>query len=182
MARLSRGQIIPPVNQRDAGGGDLSIPDATRVVHLQFRRFAGCPICNLHLHTFARRHDEIAAAGVREVVVFHSTVDELAEHRAALPFTLIADPGKSLYRRFGVEASLRAGLDPRAWGAGLHGLLAHGIGLRSVRHGGPLGLPADFLIGKDGRLLAVHYGVHADDQWSVDTLLRLLRELDEVDP
>jgi hypothetical protein len=34
-----------------------------------------------------------------------------------------------------------------------------------------LGLPADFLIGSDGRVLATKYGSHADDQWSVDELL-----------
>ena len=39
--------------------------------------------------------------------------------------------------------------------------------------GGSLGLPADLLIGSDGRVVATKYGVHADDQWSVDELLQL---------
>lgn len=39
--------------------------------------------------------------------------------------------------------------------------------------GGRLGLPADFLIGPDGRILAAKYGEHAYDQWPVDELLRL---------
>ena len=34
-----------------------------------------------------------------------------------------------------------------------------------------LGLPADFLIGTDGRVLACKYGKHIYDQWSVDDLL-----------
>jgi hypothetical protein len=38
--------------------------------------------------------------------------------------------------------------------------------------GGSLGLPADFLIDRDGRVIASKYGAHADDQWSVDELLR----------
>jgi hypothetical protein len=37
-----------------------------------------------------------------------------------------------------------------------------------------LGLPADLLIGSDGRVLATKYGSHADDQWSVDELLDLV--------
>ena len=37
-----------------------------------------------------------------------------------------------------------------------------------------MGKPADFLIGRDGRVLARKYGVHADDQWSVEELLRLV--------
>jgi hypothetical protein len=37
-------------------------------------------------------------------------------------------------------------------------------------------LPADFLISRDGRVLARKYGAHAYDQWSVDELLTLARE------
>lgn len=37
--------------------------------------------------------------------------------------------------------------------------------------GGHSGLPADFLISKFGDILASHYGVHANDQWSVDEIL-----------
>jgi hypothetical protein len=40
--------------------------------------------------------------------------------------------------------------------------------------GGRLGLPADFLIAPDGRVLASHHGRHVYDQWSVDELLNLL--------
>jgi hypothetical protein len=39
--------------------------------------------------------------------------------------------------------------------------------------GGRYGLPADFLVSPDGIVLAAHYGEHADDQWSVDTVLLL---------
>jgi hypothetical protein len=34
----------------------IQIPDEHRTVHLQFRRFAGCPVCGLHLHQIVRRH------------------------------------------------------------------------------------------------------------------------------
>jgi hypothetical protein len=51
----------------------IPVRDPTLSTHLQFRRFAGCPICSLHLQSVAARHREIAAAGIREVVLFHST-------------------------------------------------------------------------------------------------------------
>jgi len=44
-----------------------------------------------------RRHDEITAAGVREVVVFHSPAVELREHVTGLPFAVVPDPSKGLY-------------------------------------------------------------------------------------
>ena len=66
-------------------GARIRVPDANRLVHLQFRRFAGCPICSLHLRSVTRRDDEITAAGIREVLFFHSPADELREHTAELP-------------------------------------------------------------------------------------------------
>lgn len=158
-------------------GGTVSVPDRNRLVHLQFRRFAGCPVCNLHLQSIIRRHSEITAAGIREVVVFHSTAAELQEHTAGLPFAVIADPGKHLYQEFGVETGARALLNPRAWPAIVKAIgrtIASGEPLPSNRpRNGRLGLPADFLIAPDGSILAAKRGEHVYDQWSVDELLQL---------
>ena len=43
-----------------------------------------------------------------------------------------------------------------------------------------LGLPADFLIGLDGRVLAARYGKYVDDQWSVDELLDLAKNTQQM--
>ncbi|WP_405787721.1 peroxiredoxin-like family protein [Streptomyces sp. NBC_01367] len=160
-----------------ADGAPVAVPDPERLVHLQFRRFAGCPICHLHLRSVVRRHAEIEAAGIREVVVFHSGADELREHVADLPFAVVADPRKRLYAEFGVESSYRALLAARAWRAIAVGTLDILRGRAKpptlVQDGGRLGLPADFLIAPDGRVAAAGYGVHADDQWPVEKLLTL---------
>jgi hypothetical protein len=160
-------------------GAAIELPDPAGLVHLQFRRFAGCPVCNLHLRSFARRHAELEAAGIREVVVFHSPPDELRGHVADLPFAVIGDPDRRLYRELGVESGRRALLDPRAWGtivvAVLRGLVAVVRGRERLPslapHGGRFGLPADFLIDPSGRILACKHGEHAADQWSVDQVL-----------
>jgi hypothetical protein len=165
-------------------GQTVKIPQPDRLVHLQFRRFAGCPVCNRHLRSFVRRHDEIVRMGVHEVVIFHSTIDDLLHYERDLPFALIA-ADKRLYGEFGVEGSPRALLDPRAWmpiaRAVLHSVqqtIREGRPVPPVMpHGGSLGLPADFLIGSDGRVLALKYGRHGDDQWSVDELLTLVRAM-----
>src|SRR5260370_424219 len=96
------GGAFPTLELTATSGQLVTIPDpAGNFVHLQLRRFAGCPICNLHLRSIVTRHDEIRTHGIREVVVFHSTAAELAKHEAELPFPLIADPERELYRRLG---------------------------------------------------------------------------------
>lgn len=177
--RIPRGASIEPRQLSAISGATLTIPDPARFVHLQFRRFAGCPVCHLHLRSFVRNERELRAAGVLEVVVFHSTPEELERHAGDLPFGVIADPEQRLYREFGVESGARALLDPRVWlpilWAVAHAVVALLRGRArtpsSDPHGGRWGLPADFLIDSNGRVVACKYGEHADDQWSVDELL-----------
>ncbi|MEU3113114.1 hypothetical protein ABZ652_03410 [Micromonospora chalcea] len=78
-----------------------------------------------------------------------------------------------------MESARRSLLDPRAWLPILRGVAISTWYILRGRerspsltpHGGRFGLPADFLIAPDGRVLAEKYGEHASDQWSVDELL-----------
>jgi peroxiredoxin len=156
-------------------GKPVQLPDTERLVHLQFRRYAGCPVCNLHLRSIVRRHDDVLAAGICEVVVFHSSAETMLEFQGELPFAAIADPEKQLYAEFGVgNMSPMAAMDPRAWLAAGRAL-TRAPSLRGATGKGEehLGLPADFLIDPDGRVLAAKYGRRVDDHWSVDDLLDL---------
>jgi peroxiredoxin len=178
---MKTGDLIPPQKLEAISGEVVALPPSAGLVHLQFRRFAGCPICNLHLRSVVQRNDEIEAAGVREVVVFHSTERQLRKHEADLPLVVIADPDKRLYQEFGVERSVRALLSPRVWrtlvralGASLWSTLRRRAPMAPLApHGGTFGLPADLLIDAHGRVVAAKYGTHASDQWTVDELLDL---------
>jgi peroxiredoxin len=172
------GSVLGSRQLVDVAGTPIQVPDADRIVHLQFRRFAGCPICNLHLRTIALRHDEIVVAGVREVVLFHSDAASLREYVVDVPFSLVADPEKRLYAEFGVETSARAVLSPRAWAAGMRGAVVAGKRpWAGDRRTGVLGLPADFLIAPDGEVLAARHAGNAYDQWSADELLATISDL-----
>lgn len=180
-ARIQPGTILGRRELITIRSERISIPNERRLVHLQFRRFAGCPVCDLHLHSLAQRHEDLSAASIQEVVVFHSTAEELRPYAGTLPFDLVADPEKRLYAEFGVESAPRALLDPRVWLPVLRGILRSLVGILRGQQpipslnprGGRLGLPADFLIASDGRVLARKYGSHAYDQWSVNDVLHL---------
>ncbi|MGE0784259.1 MAG: peroxiredoxin-like family protein [Sandaracinaceae bacterium] len=150
----------------------VRVPDPRRLVHLQLRRFAGCPICSLHLRAFARRHDELIRERIVEVAVFHSSATELRKVHVDLPFAVIPDPEKRLYAELGVGTSLRALLHPSAWAAAARAAASFASKDPTAGMGdGSFGLPGDFLIAPDGTILALKRGSHADDQWSFDELL-----------
>lgn len=175
--RLSPGDTAPAMALDTIRGERLTVPDTARpFVHLQFRRFAGCPVCNFHLVSLARRRDDIEAAGIREVIFFHSSKDEMLKYQAQLPFDCVADPTKQHYRRFGVETSRLAVLHPRVFWSGLRWILATGRFYNKAENG-ISGLPADFLIDAHGRIVAAKYGLHADDHWDADELLGLVSDL-----
>jgi peroxiredoxin len=173
--KFKPGDMLPTTVMEAVTGEAISLPDPKRLVHLQFRRFVDCPICNTHIAEFRKRAREIEAAGIKEVIVFHSSPKSIRVYQKDVPFRMVGDPKKAFYKNFGVEASLGF-ISLSALGAGMRGM-AHGhFGLRMVG-GGPLGLPADFLIAPSGRMNAVKYGTDAYDQWSVDELLTLAKRV-----
>ena len=173
--KFKAGDTMPPLKLTNIHDAEVTIPNAQyKFIHLQFRRFAGCPICNLHLQSVIQRLPEIEAAGIHEVVIFHSPKASLLPYQGKFPFDVIGDPEKKLYAQFGVGSSIFAILDVRAWPA-----IARGNSAKdkptAEPEGGVLGLPADFLINAEGKIVASHYGRHAYDQWSVDELLALAK-------
>jgi peroxiredoxin len=180
VGQLNQGDRIAPRALVNIEGQPVPIP-ADGLIHLQFRRYAGCPVCNMHLRSIAVRHQELVGAGITEVVVFHSSTSVMQEFQAELPFDAIADPDRVLYAEFGVGSitvrNFWKGLTLRSWRTAVRALRAaptlKGALGRGERH---LGLPAELLIDGDGRVLAAHYGEHVDDHWSVDDVLTLARE------
>ena len=170
--KFKAGDTLPAKVLESVTGESISIPDPNVLIHLQFRRFVDCPICNTHIAQLRKRAGEIKAAGIKEVIFFHSSAKSIRSYQKDVPFLLVADPNKVFYKEFGVETSLSF-MSLKALSAGMRGM-AHGhFGLRLS--GGPLGLPADFLIAPSGQIKAAKYGTDAYDQWSVDELLALAR-------
>ena len=170
--KVKLGDIIPATTLNSVTGEPIKLPDPNRLVHLQFRRFVDCPICNTHITEMRGRAREIEAAGIKEVIVFHSSPKSIRSYQKDVPFVLVGDPKKALYKEFGVESSLGF-LTLKSLGAAMRGV-AHGhFGVRLS--GGPFGLPGDFLIAPSGQIEALKYGTHAYDQWSVDELIALAR-------
>lgn len=182
MRLIKPGDFVEPHVLESVQGDAVPIPPPVQnMLHLQFRRFAGCPICNLHLQSFIKRHRELAESQIKEVVVFHSPKSTMLKHQLSAPFPFIADPDKKLYKAFCVEASIMSVLNPKAWPSAVKGIFKQGPGFPS--HGeSALGLPADFLIDSTGMVITAHYGKHASDQLEFDELLELVRKTKQRAP
>ncbi|MGW8363283.1 peroxiredoxin-like family protein [Streptomyces wedmorensis] len=172
--RLETGHKAPEIEGSDMFGEPVSTQDlAGRTVILKFYRFAACPICNLHVRELVRRAGELEAAGVVPVAVFHSPAHKLRKSLDGyqVPFTVIADPQKRLFRAYGVESSL-GGMFTGAVAKDYGRAMRAGIFSRPIGHeGGIQGHPADFLIDSEGVLRLAHYGRDYADTMGVDAVL-----------
>lgn len=182
---LRAGNTLQSLRLRTIQGGTVCIPDDEHLVHIQFRRFAACPVCNLHFRSFVRRLDEIVAAGIQEVVVFYSDAKTTLDLQGHLPFPAIADPKKELFAKFGADrrCSFWRAYDlrmvPRTFLGAFKEMvrkdpLPVALGNREDKRG----LPAEFLVSPDGRVLAAKYGGAVNDHWSVDEILELAKKSD----
>jgi peroxiredoxin len=121
----------------------------------------------------------LAAAGVQEIAVFHSSSESLRRYHADLPFAIVPDPERRLYALYGLEKGLAALLHPKAMWAGMKGLFSAPNNPLDAE-GGMMGLPGDFLINADGKIVLARYGSHADDHLVVDDVLKLAGQLSKA--
>lgn len=176
--RLEAGQPAVPFTAHTIDGSAVSLSQfADAPVLLMFARYASCPMCNLRLHDLAKEYAGLRDRGLAVVAFFHSPVHAIRAHagRRQYPFPLVADPDFRVYRKYGVETSwprlLFSTLIPRFYldffRSLLHGFWG-GMALQMAK------MPADFLVGPDGRLVAAHYGRDIGDHLTVAELHTLL--------
>lgn len=166
------GDVVEPFTLETLSHGTIDVP-AGAFTHLQFRRFAGCPVCNLHLRSFARGVNELKAANVHTIAFFSSDREAMLPYQGDLPFSVVPDPTRRWYGVFGVENSGLSMVHPSAMWAAFKGMAA--VRSNPLQKGEHDGLPADFLLDERGVIVAVKYGSHANDQWSLDEVIALAR-------
>jgi peroxiredoxin len=179
--KLAPGNEVAPFSTVDVDGHPVSLEQFRgRPLLLMFFRYASCPMCNLRLHDFAKEYPRLQARGLSAVAFFHSSAQAIKRNagRRNYPFPLVPDSDQDIYRAFGVETS---------WPGFLKSMVLPSFypdWIRSMRHGFWGGadtqmakMPADFLVGPDGRLLLVHYGKDIGDHLSVADIERALAEL-----
>jgi len=169
--RVEPLQVAPSFSVDSAQGGTITLGQfAGRPLLLMFHRYAGCPMCNIRLHDFARRFPQWHERGLEAVAFFHSPAAYINQHAGGrqYPFAIAADPKYRVYKKYGVATSWARLALSRARSSVYLDLV------RALRHGYRGGtitprlatMPADFLIGPNGRIRVAYYGRSINDHLS----------------
>lgn len=179
--RLQPLQLAPSFSVDSAQGGTITLEQfAGQPLLLMFHRYAGCPMCNIRLHDFARRFRQWHEGGLEAVAFFHSPPAYINQHAGGkqYPFAIAADPKFRVYRKYGVATS---------WSRLVLSIARPSVYLdliRALRHGYRGGkitprlatMPADFFIRPDGSIHAIYYGRSIADHMPNDQIDEALHE------
>ena len=170
MAPLTVGTQAPAFTALRHDGQKVRLAEFEgQAVWLIFYRYAGCPLCNLHLMELSLWLDALNAKDLTILGVFESSPEEFGRVRpmvGPIPFVMLSDPSKKLYAQYGVESRLGAALRPN-WIPSWVKALTKGIKQGPLT--GEVGqVPGHFLIDEQGVIRRAHYGRHIDDHidWS----------------
>jgi thioredoxin-dependent peroxiredoxin len=149
---------------------------ADKKVFIGFFRHAGCPFCNLRVHTLTKVHEEFKAKGLEMIFFFQSKEAVLLRssfHKEVSPIPLIADPEKNMYSAYGLEES------------GYKSAISHltsfvqtafkasaaGVPMHMMKDGESIStMPAEFLLDKGLIIKEVHYAERLNDRLSMDKI------------
>ncbi len=146
---------------------------------LSFFRDASCPFCNFRVYEYTQRYKRWQEAGVEVISVFSSPAEDVRKFVAKhpRPFPTLADPDLVLYNHYGIESS-RSGFYKALFlriPTIIKGMMTGGRA--DPKNPNPGLMPADFLIGFDGRVVKVWYGNDASDHIPMKQLEKFVEKV-----
>ena len=106
--KIKKGDT-PELKLKKMDGSDFDLNNFKgKKVYLKYMRFASCMFCNLEVNHLKNKHSEFGQ-DFEIVLVFHSSVEFLNKQmkkHGPLPFTVLADPDYSYYKKYEIERSM----------------------------------------------------------------------------
>lgn len=152
-----------------------------RTLMLSFFRYASCPLCNMRVHQLIEKH-EVLQDKLDIVMVFQSPKEKIEKYvgRQDIPYRILPDPDRRLYKLYKVEASWMGFL--KAWTLKLKNVFS-AIYKYHYLPGSVEGeihrVPADFIIDKEGTIVRAFYGKDIGDHLPFDEIKRMVH-IDET--
>lgn len=161
---LEKNVTAPVFKLKDVYGRVIDLDQyRDKRVLIGFFRHAGCPFCNLRVHTLTKVHEEFKSKGLEMIFFFESKEQIILRstfHQGVSPIPIISDPEKIWYKNYGLEPStlrsvvshftsfVQTTVKAKLEGAPVH-VMASGESFSTM--------PAEFLLDKDLAVKKLHY-------------------------
>ena len=178
--RLKENQPAPTFETEDTQGErfEMGAP-RDRALMLAFFRYASCPLCNLRVHELIENYDRFKDK-IEIVLIFQSPKEKIAQYvgKQEIPYRILPDPQKRLYRLYGVESSWLG--FAKAWTVEIKrvfdAVIKNGY-LPGTVEGEIHRIPADFIIDRDNTILKAFYGKDIGDHLPLDEIDAVLQKV-----
>ena len=146
-------------------------------VFVGFFRHAGCPFCNLRVHSLMKIREQLLAKNMEMIFFFESKKELMLQsifHKEVSPVPLVADPEKKWYSIYGIENSLtkssmshltsfiQTAISAKRKKLPIH-MMASGESFSTI--------PAEFLLDENLIIRKIHYAKNLNDRMSIDMIL-----------
>lgn len=175
--KLEKKLLAPVFKLKDIYGRMTDLQEyRDKKVFIGFFRHAGCPFCNIRVHTLTKVHRALQQQGLEMIFFFESKENIMLRstfHQEVSPIPLISDPEKKWYDAYGLETSgyksavsHLATLVQTAFKAKSLGLPVH-----PMSDGESIStMPAEFLIEEGLVIREVHYAERLNDRMNLDKI------------
>ena len=174
--RLKVGAPAPEFSESDIEGRTVGVSsDVGRPLLLSFFRYGSCPLCNLRMAFLIEAYPRLHSLGLHVTAVFESDAATVRDTvgRQPIPFAVIGDPDRRLYRLYAVDASLAGYLLGALRLFSFRAALRRGFGIGKA-DGAVTQLPAEFLINAQGVIERAYYGRDIGDHLPITEIESLL--------
>lgn len=175
--QLEKNIIAPVFKLKDVFSRIIDLNDyKNKKILIGFFRHAGCPFCNLRVHSLTRVHEDLKSKGLEMIFFFESKEHIILRssfHRGVSPIPIISDPAKEWYAKYGLEESgyksavshlttfVQTVVKAKSTGVPVH-MMADGESIRTI--------PAEFLLDKGLVIKKLHYSQRLNDRLDLDEI------------
>ena len=173
METLLKNQVAPAIFANSINNEiiDLNALKGKKVL-IKFHRFSGCPVCQCQVHEFINEQYKLKAAGIETLVFMHSSKNKIQSNFKEVPgLHIIGDKPKAFYHQYYSQFSWRKFFSIASWRVTMAAIFKGYFPHFNKFEGGIVGLPSDFLLDENNRIIDLHYGKHFGDSWTVTDVL-----------
>lgn len=172
----------PSFNLKDIYGRQINLENyKDKRFLLGFFRHAGCPFCNLRVHTLQKVYNELKQKNFEMIFFFESKENVILRstfHQEVSPIPIISDPEKKHYSAYGLEPSTSKAMISHITSFAQTVVKANAakVPVHMMADGESFStMPAEFLIDRDLIIKQVHYSERLNTRIDVNDI-RLFAE------